>query len=185
MDHQIRIEQIDASKAASLSALAKAIYPEHYLHLWNEGGADWYMHSYAYPVEKLKNELEDNNVHYCIVYADDEALGYLKLNLTGHLKGFVGMNLLEIERIYLFKKVTGQGLGHLLMEYADQLAIKLNKDLIFLKAMDSSKNAISFYEKNGYTIHSHFQLPMPAFKLMKQEYRGMVILIKKLDKNKS
>jgi hypothetical protein len=42
--------------------------------------------------------------------------------------------------------------------------------------MDSSTRAIAFYEKLGYIICGSLQLPMPAFSLMKEEYRGMVIL---------
>lgn len=66
MDQQISIQQIVVSQAAELSALAKSIYRQHYLHLWNEGGADWYMNEYAYPVSSLQRELQDDNVLYCI-----------------------------------------------------------------------------------------------------------------------
>jgi hypothetical protein len=59
-----------------------------------------------------------------------------------------------------------------------QRAIDLRKDIVFLKAMDSSNDAIKFYKSLGYAVCGDLQLPMPTFALMKQEYRGMLILKK-------
>lgn len=174
----LSIQEIHSSDAAALSALAKAIYAEHYLHLWHEGGADWYMNEYAYPEEKLRDELADPaNLHY-IVYDDNQhACGYLKLRTNAMLQGYEQYNTLEIERIYLHQSVTGKGIGKILMQHAEKKAAALHKDLIFLKAMDSSLDAISFYQKMGYHPCGTLQLPFP---LLKESYRGMVILCKTL-----
>jgi len=66
------------------------------------------------------------------------------------------------------------------MELAKEKAVHLNKKIIFLKAMDSSEDAIKFYEHMGYSICERIQLPMPTFSLMKESFRGMVILSQKL-----
>jgi len=94
-----------------LSQLAKAIYKENYLHLWLPGGADWYMHEYAYPADKLEAELADSNVVYYLVHEEGEPVGYLKLLLSASLKGFLPEEALEIERIYLLDKMKGRGVG--------------------------------------------------------------------------
>lgn len=170
--------QINTSHAAELSALAKAIYVEHYLHLWYPGGAEWYMNEQAYPEEKLQAELADpNNLHY-IVYDEQEApLGYLKLLISATLSGQEEKEGLEIERIYLHKAATGKGVGKQLMELSETLARQYHKDFIFLKAMDSSQDAIGFYQRMGYTVCGKLVLP---FTQMKEVYRGMVILQKTL-----
>ena len=62
------------------------------------------------------------------------------------------------------------------MKMALEKAKALKKDFIFLKAMDSSRDAIGFYQKLGYTICGTLKLPIPAFSLMKEEYRGMLVL---------
>lgn len=174
----MNIQQIDKSKAAALSQLAKAIYAEHYLHLWYPGGAEWYMNEYAYPEDKLQAELADpNNLHY-IVY-DDKGLpeGYLKLKLHSVCHVRENKTGLEIERIYLHKAFTGKGIGKELMELSEAVARQNNQDLVFLKAMDTSLDAIGFYGKMGYTECGRLVL---SFENMKESYRGMVILCKHL-----
>jgi ribosomal protein S18 acetylase RimI-like enzyme len=172
------IRQINTSHAAELSALAKAIYVEHYLHLWYPGGAEWYMNEQAYPEEKLQTELADpNNLHYIVYDEQDAPLGYLKLRITATLSGQEEKEGLEIERIYLHKAATGKGVGRQLMELSEIVARQHHKDMIFLKAMDSSLEAIGFYQRMGYTICGRLVLP---FAQMKEVYRGMVILQKKL-----
>lgn len=172
----MNIQQIDKSKAAELSRLAKAIYVEHYLHLWYPGGAEWYMNEYAYPEAKLQAELADpNNLHY-IVY-DDKGLpeGYLKLKLRSVCDGCENKTGLEIERIYLHKDLTGKGIGRQLMELSEAVARQYDQRFLFLKAMDTSLEAIGFYQKMGYTECGRLVLP---FENMKETYRGMMILCK-------
>lgn len=172
----MNIQQIDKSKAAELSRLAKAIYVEHYLHLWYPGGAEWYMNEYAYPEAKLQAELADpNNLHY-IVY-DDKGLpeGYLKLKLRSECDACENKTGLEIERIYLHKDLTGKGIGRQLMELSEAVARQYDQHFLFLKAMDTSLEAIGFYQKMGYTECGRLVLP---FENMKETYRGMVILCK-------
>lgn len=172
------IRQIDSSHAAELSALAKAIYVEHYLHLWYPGGANWYMEEQAYPEEKLRTELADpNHLHY-IVYDEQEApQGYLKLRIRATLCGYEEKDCLEIERIYLHKAVTGKGIGKQLIELSEAMARQFHSNMVFLKAMNSNQDAIGFYQRMGYTVCGKLVLP---FTQMKEAYRGMVILRKTL-----
>jgi diamine N-acetyltransferase len=170
----ITIYKASAADAAMLAQLARDIYKEHYLHLWYPGGADWYMNEYAYAAHKIEAELADPLVEYFIAAGDDQPLGYMKLNIEAALDENPGA--LEVERIYLYKNAAGKGIGRQLMELALQRAKELKKEILFLKAMDSSLDAIVFYQKLGYTICGSLQLPMPEFSLMKEAYRGMVVL---------
>jgi diamine N-acetyltransferase len=86
-----------------------------------------------------------------------------------------------VERIYLHKAATGKGIGKKLMQLAQQKAQALKKEVVFLKAMDSSIDAIAFYTKPGYKICGTLQLPLPEFSLIKEGYRGMVILKKTVE----
>lgn len=181
MDQQITISIINPQHAEELSALAKNIYRQHYLHLWDIGGADWYMNEYAYPENILQKELEDKNNIYCIAYFKNNAVGYLKIKINETLKGFEQLKALEVERIYIDKTFTGKGIGKHLMQFVFAIAKQHKKDIVFLKAMDTSLDAIAFYRKLGFELCGNFQLPMPTFKLMKEEFRGMVILKKNVD----
>lgn len=110
---------------------------------------------------------------------DDEGKpsGYLKLCIHAVLRGQEAKDCMEIERIYLHRQATGKGMGSRLMQFAETKARELNKQTVFLKAMDSSLDAIRFYRKAGYTPCGTLQLPFP---LIKDAYRGMIILCKDL-----
>ncbi|MES2372811.1 MAG: GNAT family N-acetyltransferase [Bacteroidota bacterium] len=171
----MKIIPIDISHANELCALAKAIYVEYYLHLWSPGGADWYMHEYAYHPDKLRAELADVNNRHFIVYDGEKPMGYVKLRLNAVLECFEKYNSLEIERIYLHKSIAGKGFGKQLMLLSEEIARDHKREMIFLKAMDTSTDAISFYQKMGYAECGTLVLPFPQ---MKEEFRGMVILNK-------
>lgn len=182
MDREIIIEQVNANKAVELSDLAKKIYQQYYLYLWHEGGAEWYMNEYAYPVGKLFNELlNPNNLHF-IAYHHQTAVGYMKISLN---PATTNTNDAELERIYIDEIYAGKGLGKRFIHLAIAESIKYQKQNIFLKAMDSAIDAITFYKKMGFEYAASFQLPMPVFHLMKEEFRGMIVLNKPLLQNNS
>lgn len=105
-------------------------------------------------------------------------IGYLKLVLNAVLQGYESSGTIDVERIYFYRQVTGKAIGKQFMNLAMQKALQLKKDIVFLKAMDSSIAAIAFYKKEGYSICGSLQLPLPEFELMQEKFRGMVIMKK-------
>lgn len=176
----VTIKKASLKDAVHIIKLAREIYREHYLHLWLAGGAEWYMTTYAYAQDKIEKELTDINIEYYLVEEVGTIMGYMKLVLTASLTDNEMRDAMEIERIYLHKLSIRKGLGKRLMELALLRATQLQKGIIFLKAMDSATGAIEFYKSLGYTICGSLQLPLPEFTLMKEEYRGMVILKRKV-----
>jgi len=180
MDTEITIRTISLPDAETLSTLAKNIYRQYYLHLWHPGGADWYMNEYAYPVYKLKAELAaPENIHW-IAYSGTEAIGYIKLILQPKLPDGDNNEYAELERIYIDQLFAGKGLGRKFMQLAENAAVMNGKKYLYLKAMDSATNSIAFYKRMGFRQIADFQLPMPTFQLMKEQFRGMVVLQKEI-----
>ncbi len=175
----VTFKKVDLIDANSLSELAKKIYIPHYPYLWNEGGVDWYINEYAYPVEKIEHEIMDpNNIHF-IVYQQSEAVGYLKININAKANGKIVEEVMELERIYIDIKKIQNNIGTIMMKHVLEVAKQHNKNSIQLKAMDSAEKALSFYKKLGFEIVGEYNLPSEIFTLMKPQYRGMYIL--KLD----
>lgn len=152
-----------------LSELCKNIYVEHYLHLWLEGGKEWYLEK-SYAEQVILSEIEHPNSDYFFILIDASPVGYLKVNYDYSEKN----SALEVERIYFHQSYKGLGLGRKLMEFAFELAQKRGKESVILKAMDSSADAIGFYHKIGFQQIG--TLVLEDFELMKPEFRGMVIL---------
>jgi ribosomal protein S18 acetylase RimI-like enzyme len=156
--------------------LAKEIYIPHYPYLWEDGGVEWYIHEYAYSVEKIEAELNDpNNLHY-IAYLNNEPVGYIKLNMNAKTAGYSGEHTMELERIYIYQEGVQKGIGTQLMQFVIALAKEKQKKELVLKAMDSATQALRFYKKLGFEQVGTLTLPSSIFQLMKPEYRGMYIL---------
>jgi len=168
----LQIKKLEVADVVGLREVAVEAYSDHYLSLWYDQG-NWYLEKY-FSIEKLRDELSDQNARFYLAFHNTEGVGFLKLNIDASLPGFDG-SALEIERIYLKKAASGKGIGRQLVNLAEEVAAKHNKGLIWLKAMDTSEGPIAFYEKMGFKIIGTHVLRHP---LMKEELRGMVLMVK-------
>ena len=160
----------------TLQDIAINAYGDHYLYLWYDGGA-WYLEkSFSEPV--LKKELADSNAAFFLIHADEELVGFLKLNINQPIDEYTATEALELERIYLTKAASGKGIGREVVRFTIAFAAQHNKRIIWLKAMDSSRS-VDFYEQNGFRKTDTYTLD---FEQMKPEYRGMYVLQLELNK---
>ena len=156
-----------------LSETALKAYADHYLHLWYDRGK-WYTDKY-FSIQRLTSELINPNSAFYLAYYNDSPAGFLKINLDAPLDN--NKNALELERIYLSKNYEGKGIGKTLVQLTFAIAKESNKDLVWLKAMDTSLGPIAFYKKMDFEISGTYEL---KHVLMKEELRGMVIMTKKM-----
>lgn len=170
----LRIEKIELTEVEKFSEVATRAYFDHYRHLWYDEG-EWYAHK-CFNVGQLTEELSDTKNEFFFAILDENLVGFLKLRPENQLAEQEG-NGFEVERIYLTNEATGRGVGRELMEFAIEKAQQQNKGYVWLKAMDSSQNAIRFYESLGFEICGTSRL---NFEQMKTEYLGMVAMRKNL-----
>lgn len=175
MSAAITIRKIDSTDAALLASTALKAYCDHYLHLWFDNG-EWYIKK-SFTNEVLQSELDDTNNLFYIAYDGDVPAGFLKLKINAVLETDNTKNGLELERIYLTKAASRKGIGKQLMELSLSIARQYQKEIIWLKAMDSSIGPIAFYRQMGFELCGITHL---SFEQMKEEYRGMVIMKKEL-----
>ena len=169
----IQIKSITSNDAALLSKTAIKAYSDHYLHLWYDNG-EWYKQR-CFTETVLKDELNDSNNLFFLAYADGEPVGFLKLRINAPLESEPGKDAMELERIYLTRAASGKGIGKALVELSFSIAKEHNKQLIWLKAMDSSAGPIAFYKKMGFVQCGTYHLNVEQ---MKSALRGMVIMKK-------
>jgi diamine N-acetyltransferase len=151
-------------------------YNEHYLYLWYDAGRKYVANNFN--AQQFRDQLNDPNVALFLIYEgkDSPAVGFLKLNIDKGYKSYGRENSLELERIYIVRSAAGKGVGKKVIEFTDQYARSKNKKYIWLKAMDSAP-ATKFYQSCGYTIIDDFRLTFPE---MKEEFRGMYVMLKEL-----
>ncbi|MFC5451102.1 GNAT family N-acetyltransferase [Paenibacillus aestuarii] len=113
----------------------------------------------AFNAKQLEKELSNTSSEFFFVYYDEELAGYLKVNVNDAQSEEIGVESLEVERIYIKYKFKGKGLGKYLLNKAVEIAIGQNKKMIWLGVWEKNENAISFYRKMGFVqtgAHSFF-----------------------------
>ena len=175
------IRKVGLENLAELREIGFDSYAPHYAHLWKPNGIEWYMNR-CFGEEFLKTEIVNPNVEYYIIENDGENIGMMKLVLRKTLPDSEIENALFLEKIYFVEKWLGKGIGRKLIEFALHRAVELDRECVWLTAMDTSEKPIKAYEKAGFVINSYTNLG-EEFALMKEEFRGMVVMKNCLVKN--
>lgn len=104
----------------------------------------------AFNVDQLTTELSNPFSQFFFVYVNNEVAGYLKVNTNDAQSEKMGIESLEIERIYIKSTFQKHGLGKLLLNKAIDIATELKKEQIWLGVWEKNENAIVFYKKMGF-----------------------------------
>jgi diamine N-acetyltransferase len=104
----------------------------------------------GFTVEKLTDELNNENSEFYFSLLDNKVIGYLKLNFGQSQTEIREDKALEIERIYVLEKYHGKKVGQLLYDKAIQIARLKNVDYVWLGVWENNPRAINFYKKNGF-----------------------------------
>ena len=108
--------------------------------------------SSAFAEEKLIAELSDPNSVFYFVEASGCIMGYLKVNFNEAQTELKASNALEIERIYVLQEFHGKKVGQMLFDKALDIARNMGLEVVWLGVWEKNTRAISFYEKNGFTV---------------------------------
>lgn len=169
----VQVARLDVKHVDVLMPVAVQAYIEHYEHLWHDAGK-WYLEK-SFSAARIKTELADPGAVFFLVMLQQAPVGFLKINIDAPLEDDPDVHGLELERIYIIRSASGKGIGKQLLQLTFQLAEENHKSYVWLKAMDSSADAIAFYKKQGFAECGTFRLD---FAVMKEEYHGMVIMKK-------
>jgi ribosomal protein S18 acetylase RimI-like enzyme len=113
----------------------------------------------AFNLKQLEEELSNISSEFFFIYSNEEIGGYLKINTNDAQTEILGKESIEIERIYIRKKLHKQGLGKYLINKAIEIAIERKKEKIWLGVWEKNENAITFYKKMEFVqtgIHSFY-----------------------------
>src|SRR5688500_6209073 len=96
-------------------------YREHYTHLWYDHGEKYMADNFN--AENFRLQLADKNVALFLIRDDQHVpAGFLKLNIDKAWENYDATSSLELERIYLIKRVSGKGLGKKILDFVTDLA---------------------------------------------------------------
>lgn len=104
----------------------------------------------SFSIDRLTEELNDNNAEFYFATLDNNVIGYLKLNCGQSQTELQDNNAIEIERIYVLRQFYGKKVGQILYDKALHVAKQNNADYIWLGVWEENPRAINFYKKNGF-----------------------------------
>ncbi len=154
----IHLQKITKNNVQDLQEVSIQTFTETFKDNNSEKSLNDYLNT-AYELTKIKKELENPHSEFYFAYFNNELAGYLKININDAQSEKMGENALEVERIYIKKSFKRRGIGRHLIETAEQLAKKYQKNLMWLGVWEYNPKAIAFYETLGFKVigaHSFF-----------------------------
>ncbi|MFN0216974.1 MAG: GNAT family N-acetyltransferase [Saprospiraceae bacterium] len=173
---QLSYKKLSLQDLRLTQKLGRETYEPLYHHKWKPGGLDWYMEK-CFGAEILKAELCDPNIEYWL--PEDElgqSVGILKLVLQKPVPDFPVENALYLEKIYLFPNFIGKGAGQIIIEFARQRALQLQREAVWLTVMKSGP--VAAYERAGFHTIGEVRWD---FELLKEHERAGWIMVRPLE----
>lgn len=102
--------------------------------------------------KKLADELNNPESHFFVAKAEDEVVGYLKVNLGTAQTELANENALEVERIYVLDRYQGKSIGRGLLNKAIEVARQKAVEFVWLGVWENNTKAIGFYERMNFKV---------------------------------
>jgi len=106
----------------------------------------------AFSINRLTDELNDNNAAFYFAILEDQVIGYLKLNFGPSQTELQNDKAVEIERIYVLRAFQGKSVGQALFGKAIEITREKGADYVWLGVWEENLKAINFYKKNGFVV---------------------------------
>lgn len=100
--------------------------------------------------EEILHEMEKQNTFIFLAMLDEKIVGYVKLGTATSPEQLNGKPAIEIERLYVDKKLQSQRIGAALMNHLLQFAKEQNKKVVWLGVWKKNLRAVAFYEREGF-----------------------------------
>lgn len=145
----IKIVSAGAEQADMISELAVATFYETYAAFNTASDMLLYTQQH-YTAAQIIEELKQPDVQYFLAFADDKPAGFAKLRNIKQPEFLQNTRNIEIERIYVLNQFQKMRIGKALIEYCMNFARENSWEVIWLGVWQQNKQAILFYEKNGF-----------------------------------
>ena len=105
-----------------------------------------------YNDDSIKEEVNNQNNIYNIIYYNNTPVGFSKIILNNNHSNIITKNITKLDRIYLLKDFYGIKLGFELLKFNIDLAKQNSQAGMWLFTWVGNKRAVDFYLKTGFTI---------------------------------
>lgn len=103
-----------------------------------------------FSVSKTKQNINNSNQLFYIMYVDDLPAGYAKVVVNASNENITSQNSCQLERIFILNDFIPLKIGQKLLIFVEEQAKKLKLDTMWLTVYIKNNRAIRFYEKNEF-----------------------------------
>lgn len=146
---EIRLRSVSTNDVLALQQLARTSFSQTFIDHNQPENVEKYLDE-SFTIEKLSEELNNQNSQFYFALVDDKPVGFLKVNVGDaqtELKDGDGM---ELQRIYVLQAYHGKAVGQALFEKAKSLAIEGGYPYLWLGVWEENHRALNFYRRNGF-----------------------------------
>ena len=146
----IKIKTATKADTEVLALLGRQTWSESHGHyIEDKNDVSQYLNE-KFSVSKTKQYLDNPNIVFYIIYADDLPVGYAKIVVNAKNENVTSQNSCQLERIFIQNDFIFLKIGKQLLDYVEEQVRKLNLDTMWLTVYIKNKRAIRFYEKNEF-----------------------------------
>lgn len=150
IDNDTYIRLANPQDTAMLALLGRITFKESHGHyVEDKTNLQAYLDK-AFSVATTKEELENTDNIYYILYRGDFPVGYAKLIQHATIEFVASKNSCRLERIYILDEFVNHKYGSELFKVVLEKAQELNFDVMWLSVYIKNTRAIHFYERNQF-----------------------------------
>lgn len=146
---QVEIIEVNSLDVLQLQSISIQTFVETFSESNTEENLNKYLET-GFTIEKLTNELNNQDSKFYFATFENRIIGYLKLNFAEAQTELKDKNALEIERIYVINEFHGKKVGQLFFQKAIEMALNMQLEYVWLGVWEKNEKAIAFYKKNGF-----------------------------------
>jgi len=145
----MHIRRVTLNDAALLQHIARQTFSDTFSGANSRENMEKYL-AERFSLETLRAELSSPHSEFYFAEADQQIVGYLKINSGEAQTEPQNPRALEIERIYVQKAFHGKKAGKLLCQKAIDIAKAQQAPYVWLGVWEQNHRAVAFYKKNGF-----------------------------------
>lgn len=144
----ILIRRSTPDDALQIAALSRQTFFDSFARYNTKENMQLFMDG-PFNTEKLEMEAADPEAIFFVAETEGKLCGYVLLKEETQPE-LIGLNAIEISRIYIEKETIGKGVGKKLMDMAIEYAQLREKNCLWLGVWEHNTKAIAFYEREGF-----------------------------------
>jgi ribosomal protein S18 acetylase RimI-like enzyme len=144
----ITIEPALLSDALEIAEFSRRTFRESFADQNSFENMEKFMRQFS--TDTLAAEVSHEENTFFVARLEKEIMGYIKLTLAEKPAELAGLKNIEIARIYIDKKMKGQGIGNKLMQAGLDFAKMSGFEVVWLGVWEFNSAALKFYKKWGF-----------------------------------